>query len=64
MKKLKVKNIIKVFIVLILGIFNPNVNITFKNISHKEFNIGFILSIIFITILIYFLTIALISIFK
>ena len=46
MKKLKVKNVIKTFLVIFIGFFNPNYKLNIKDLTHIEFNIAFTLNLI------------------
>ena len=55
MKKLKVKNVIKAFLVLFIGFFNPNYSLNINDLTHIEFNIAFALNLILVLLLMFIL---------
>ena len=55
MKKLKVKNAIKAFLVMFIGIFNPNYRLNINDLTHDEFNIAFALNLILLLSLVFIL---------
>ena len=55
MKKLKIKNVIKAFLVLFIGFFNPNYKLNINNLTYTEVNIAFILNLILLSLIIFIL---------
>ena len=55
MKKLKVRNVVKVFFVIFIGFFNPKYRLNVNDLTHIEFNIAFILNLILVLSLIFML---------
>lgn len=55
MKKLKIKNVIKAFLMMFIGFFNPNYKLNINNLTSIEFNIAFVLNLILILLLIFIL---------
>ena len=55
MKELKVKNILKIFLIILIGFINPNYKLNIKDLTHIEFNIGFILALILLILLMFIL---------
>lgn len=55
MKKLKIKNVIKAFLVMFIGFFNPNYKLNIDNLTHIEFNIAFTLNLILLLSLVFIL---------